>query len=128
MDLSEWIERYRRAWEQADDEAVGALFTEGATYRSNPFREPYVGRDAIRTYWRQATASQENVRVAFGEPVVQGRRVAVEWWTQMTDEGETLRLVGALILHFDENGFCDALREYYNVVEGEGLPPEGWGR
>ena len=46
MRLDEWIERYRRAWEEADAEAVGELFTDDAAYRSNPFAEPHRGRDS----------------------------------------------------------------------------------
>jgi hypothetical protein len=42
MDLNDWIEGYRRAWEVADTELVLTLFTEDASYRSNPFEEPHV--------------------------------------------------------------------------------------
>ena len=41
MDLAGWIDGYRRAWEEADTDLVLTLFTEDATYRSNPFEEPY---------------------------------------------------------------------------------------
>ncbi len=41
LDAAEWIERYRRAWEEADADAVVALFTPGALYRSQIFRDPH---------------------------------------------------------------------------------------
>jgi uncharacterized protein (TIGR02246 family) len=124
----EWAQRYARAWEDADDEAVGALFTDDATYRSDPFREPHRGREAIRAYWRGVTASQANVVVDIGRPVVAGDRVVVEWWTQMDSDGTPVTLPGALILDFDESGRCRALREYFNLEVGTRmLPPEGWG-
>jgi len=47
MDLADWIERYGRAWESADEELVVSLFTEDARYRSSPFCEPHVGHDEI---------------------------------------------------------------------------------
>jgi uncharacterized protein (TIGR02246 family) len=72
--VEHWAERYARAWEDADDEAAGALFTDDATYRSDPFREPHRGRDAIRAYWREVTASQSNVSVSMGRPIAEGRR------------------------------------------------------
>ena len=123
-----WAERYRLAWEQADDEAAGALFTEDATYRSDPLQEPHRGRAAIRAYWREVTAAQSDVTVAIGKPVVEGRRAVVEWWTQMDVGGAPVTLPGALILDFDEAGLCDALREYYNWVPGtRAPPPAGWG-
>jgi uncharacterized protein (TIGR02246 family) len=126
--VDEWAEKYRRAWEEADDEAAGALFTEDATYKSDPFGEPHRGREAIRAYWRQVTALQSNVKVAMGHPVVDGSRAVVEWWTQMDAEGEPLTLPGALILDFVEDGRCRALREYYNFKPGERMqPPSDWG-
>ena len=51
MSHEAWIERYRRAWETADEEVVADLFTPKASYRSSVFREPYLGREAIRQGW-----------------------------------------------------------------------------
>ena len=128
MDTSEWIESYRLAWENADADAAAGLFTEDATYRSNPFRPPHRGREGIRAYWRSATESQSNTKVAMGHPVREANRVVVEWWTEMDDDGAPLTLPGALILDFNEQGLCTALREYYNLLEGERMaPPSEWG-
>src|SRR5919106_5715585 len=85
MELAEWIESYRRAWEEADAELVLTLFTEDASYRSSPFHEPSLGHDGIRAYWEHATGSQRDVEVRMGEPLVDGNVVAVEWWTTMDD-------------------------------------------
>jgi hypothetical protein len=75
------------------------------------------------------TASQSNVTVVVGRPVVEGRRAVVEWWTQMDNDGTPVTLPGALILEFDESGLCRALREYYNLEVGRRMaPPEGWGQ
>jgi hypothetical protein len=41
MDLTTWLEAYRRAWEDRDADAAAALFAEGSTYRSNIFEDPY---------------------------------------------------------------------------------------
>jgi SnoaL-like domain len=126
--VDEWAEAYARAWEEADDDAVGALFTVNATYRSSPFQEPYRGRDAIEAYWREVTSSQSKVFVAMGAPVVCGRRAVVEWWTQMDNDGTPVTLPGALILDFDEAGLCEGLREYWNLEVGLRIPPyDGWG-
>jgi hypothetical protein len=46
--VEEWLEQYRRAWEQADVETTVSLFTEDAGYDSHPFREPHIGSEAIR--------------------------------------------------------------------------------
>lgn len=108
--------------------AAGALFTEDATYRSDPLQEPHRGREAIRAYWREVTAAQADVTVAIGKPVVEGRRTVVEWWwTHMDVGGAAVTLPSALILDFDEEGLCRALREYYNWTPGtRAPPPAGW--
>ena len=128
MDLADWIETYRRAWEENVPEAVVALFTEHASYRSSPFREPDVGHEGIRSYWARTAGTQEGVQVRMGEPVVDGNVVAVEWWTTMRDpdDGE-ITLPGCLLLQFAPDGRCFDLREYWNVQDGRLHPHEGWG-
>ena len=72
MDLSEWIEGYRKAWEAGDTELVLTLFTDDASYRSNPFEEPHVGHNGIRAYWEGVTSQQRDARVTMGRPFVDG--------------------------------------------------------
>jgi ketosteroid isomerase-like protein len=129
LTVTEWLERYRTAWEHADDGAwVEELFTENASYRSSPFREPHLGHDAIRAYWRRATRAQGDVRVAIGRPVVDGDHVVAEWWTTLRDEEHEYTLPGALILRFADDGRVRDLREYWQVEPGTHAPPDGWGR
>jgi ketosteroid isomerase-like protein len=126
--IEEWAQRYARAWEEADAEAVGALFAENATYRSDPFKEPYAGREEIRRYWREVTSTQADVEVTIGRTMMVGERAVVEWWTQMDSDGTPVTLPGALLLDFDEAGRCTALREYWNLEIGRRLPAEAdWG-
>lgn len=127
-DVENWLERYRRAWEDADTEGVVDLFTEDATYRSNIFAEPDRGHDGVRSYWQGATGTQSEVSVRMGKPFVDGNRVAAEWWTTMRDSGEEITLPGCLLLEFAPDGRCASLREYWQVAEGRLDPPEEWGR
>ncbi len=127
MTLEDWLRAYAQAWEERDPEAAAALFAEDAVYRSHRFRDPHVGRDGVRAYWRQATESQADVHVRLGQPVSQGRRTAVEWWTTLRgDEGNTT-IAGCLFLRFDADGRCEELRECWHVQPGRHEPPDGWG-
>ena len=124
----DWIDAYGDAWRRGDDAAVAALFASDAVYRSHPFRPPTVGTEALRDYWRSSTATQEQLDLRFGDPLVRGRRVVVEWWAAMRDDGRDITLPGCLLLRFGEDGRCAELREYWHVEDGRRPPPDGWGR
>jgi len=124
--LSRWADAYARAWEQADADAVAELFTPDASYRSSIFDEPHSGTDAIRAYWERATSSQSNVRVWMGDPLVDGDRAALEWWTVMKDDEDDVTLPGCLLLDFDGER-CARLSEYWHLEQAAVQPHEGWG-
>jgi predicted SnoaL-like aldol condensation-catalyzing enzyme len=123
----EWLDSFGQAWRDRNPQRAAELFTVDAIYRSDPFRPPLIGRTAIADYWARATESQSSIQVRFGEPVVQGERVAVEWWSMVDDEGQPTTDCGGLFLTF-ENGRCTELREYWNLTEQAVAAPEGWGQ
>ena len=123
-----WIEAYRRAWEQADAAAAGSLFSDDASYRSHPLQPAHAGRDGVAAYWSEVTADQRDPRVRFGDPIVDGDRVAVEWWTTMLAGGDPITLAGCLLLAFAADGRCRDLRECWNLADRLVDPPDDWGR
>jgi hypothetical protein len=126
--ISRWLEAYAAAWRGRDAEAAARLFTEEAVYRSSPFREPHVGTEGVRAYWTRATRDQRNLDLKLGAPVIEGSKVAVEWWAVMDLEGGSSgTLPGCLYLLFAPDGRCRELREYWHWQEGRVLPPPGWG-
>ncbi len=126
-DVQTWVESYRHAWETADAEAAADLFGGDATYRSNIFEDPHVGREGSVSYWSGVTSTQREVKVEMGRPIEQGNRVAVEFWTTMENDGAAVTLPGCLLLVFDEEGKCSSLHEYYTFAEGRLVPPPEWG-
>jgi hypothetical protein len=124
---ADWLERYRRAWIERDANAASQLFTEDATYREQPFEAPFVGRVAIRDYWARVTASQTSVELRYGQPVVDGRRLAVEWWANLQTGDGPVTLAGEFLLLFAESGECRELREYWVLAQSRVEPPAGWG-
>jgi hypothetical protein len=123
----EWLERYRRAWVERDADAAADLFTEDALYREQPFAQPFAGREAIRHYWSTVTRTQSRVELRYGSPVVEARRVAVEWWANLLNDGSPMTLAGEFLLAFDEHGRCRELREYWAHAPARVEPPSGWG-
>jgi ketosteroid isomerase-like protein len=128
VDVRAWADEYGRAWEEGDVDGFVALFAEDAVYRSSPFREPFVGAAEIRAYAERATGSQGERDVRMGEPIREGDRAAVEWWTTMREDGEEVTLPGCLLLRFGPDGRCVELREYWHLEPGRRPPHEGWGR
>jgi len=122
-----WAEAYRQAWEEADAEAVKALFAEGSSYRSNIFEDPHIGRDGIEAYWAGVTETQSDIVVLMGRPFVDGSRAAVEFWTTMRVDDADTTLTGCLLLTFDDEGLCTDLREYWHFTSGILQPPASWG-
>jgi hypothetical protein len=123
-----WLEAYRRAWERADAPAAVGLFSADATSRSHPLRPAHAGSDGIAAYWARATAGQRDLRVRFGDSIVDGDRVAAEWWATMTADGDPATLAGCLLLSFAADGRCQALRECWHEAEEVLDPPADWGR
>ena len=123
----EWLARLEQAWINRDAAAAADLFTVDASYHADPFQLPLTGRAAITRYWASATENQTAINVTFGEPLVAGDRMAVEWWAVTDEKGQKATDVGALFLTFTGES-CSELREYWNLTEGAAHIPEGWGR
>jgi len=123
-----WIDGWSRAWPAEDADAVGALYTPDAVYRSHPFRPPHIGSEGARDYARQAFVDETLVEVRFGEPVASGNRAAVEYWAILEADGKELTLAGTTVLRFAADGRVEEHREYWSMGEGAMEPPPGWGR
>jgi hypothetical protein len=124
--FEDWLERYRRAWIERNAAAAGELFTEDAIYREQPFHPPFVGREAIQTYWTTVTAAQSEIEMRYGPLIVGDRRLAVEWWVNLRNGGAPITLVGEFFLLFTDGGQCRELREYWTLTEGRVEPPVWW--
>ena len=129
MTVQQWVDAYADAWRERDAEAAAALFTDDSSYRVHPLQEAHAGSDGVRSYWETVTATQEDVDVRMGSPVVadDGRRAAVEFWVRMRNAGDPVTLIGILFLRFAEDGRCDDLRETWFFESGDHVPHAGWG-
>lgn len=119
MDTAEaarrWGAEWKRAWTEHDSGRVAALYAEGASFRSSPFREPQDPRE----YSEWAFADEDSAEPYFAEPaIVSGDLAAVEWWavSRAGDREETL--AGVSLLRFDPEGLVVEQRDYWNVEPG----------
>jgi hypothetical protein len=122
-----WGSTWKRSWEALEVEPIVALYADSITYSSEPYREPYRGRDGVRAYVDGAFAEESDVRAWFGKPVVDGDRAAVSWWATLREDGADITLAGTSILTFDADGLATDQWDAWNQADGWREPPGGWG-
>ncbi len=86
-DAERWLDGYRRAWQSNDAADIRALFTDDAEYRTDPWRSPDRGHDAIVAGWLEQ-------RDEPGTWTYEGRVIGVDG-SLVFIEGETAYSSGA---------------------------------
>lgn len=99
-----WATAWKAGWEALDPEPIMALYAPDAVHRTEPFREPSRGSDAIRAYVERVLAEEEEPRVWMSEPIVDGDRAAIAWWAALREEGADTTLAGVSLMRFDADG------------------------
>ena len=125
--VNKWVRNYSKAWLKKDAKAIASLFTEDAAYHSHPFRPVNQGRKSIQDYTLGALDVGEVYEVCFGKPVLDGSRVAVEYWATMKEKVEDVTLAGCVVLRFGKNGLCKELHDYWILQTGRIPAPLNWG-
>jgi hypothetical protein len=105
-----WRDVWARGWRSGGADEIVALYAEGAHFQSHPFRDAVTPAD----YIVPTLAEEESAVCEFGEPIVDGNRVAVEWSaeTKLRDGGAE-KLAGVSLLRFDEEGLVTEQRDFW---------------
>ena len=119
-----WIEAWKAAWVVGDPDPLDAVYAEGASFRSEPFRD----LQRPRAYAEWAFGEQDEAECWFGEPIVDGDRAAVEYWGIVRFEGADETIAGTAMLRFGQDGTVIEQRDTWNAKPGRFEPPPGWGR
>jgi hypothetical protein len=109
-----WAEEWARGWREHDCDRIDALYAEGASFRSAPFRE----LQHPRAYAEWAFGDEDSAEPHFGEPLVSGDRATVEWWAVSASDGKESTLAGVSLLRFDESGLVVDQRDYWHLEPG----------
>jgi hypothetical protein len=109
-------------------EAAAALYAPAVHYRSEPFRDPHLGRDGVLAYTRGAYATEADQDPRFGTPFASPAGAAVEWWATTLEEGRPSTLIGTSVLTFTPDGLVATARDYWFLEPSHHQPPDGWGR
>jgi hypothetical protein len=113
--LGAWLDGYGSAWMSRDAAAAAALFTPSARYFETPHADPFDGREGIAEYWANVTADQREIEFTSRVLAVDGNVGVAEWSATFVtaSTGDTVGLDGVFILHFDDEGLCAELREWW---------------
>ena len=130
-EVTDWLDRYFRAWHAADAGEASALFAVDAVYVVTPYEEPWPegdrmsGRDEIAAFWHWVT--HERLRLYDGGYdlwAVRGSEAYARWWAdiEVRSDGYWVEAEGVFKLSFsDRTGdhlLCGGLHEW-NPIEPE---------
>ena len=123
-----WADVWSRAWPVKDVDAIAALYSDDAVYRSHAFGRTYHGPAGAREYTESAFANEEALTCWFGDPIVSGGRAAVEWWAVLRSNGTDQTIAGTTILRFASDGRVDEHCDYWYLEDSRRTPWPGWGK
>ena len=121
-DGQDLLDAYKRAWERRDVEAAMALYAEDAEHRDHPFRDPYVGSNAIRAMWNDIAANEVHVEFDAERIWVAGRTILASWHAAYTDRtnSDRIRIRGFITLELNDARKVLRVREWpLSVVVGK---------
>ena len=120
--VQKWLNDYIGAWKSYDAAAIGALFSENAGYRYNPYDEPVRGRDTIVENWLK-NRDTPNTYSAKYEPIAVDGNTAVTHGESLYYEadGKTLtrKFDNIFVLRFDDSGKCEDFCEWFMQPRGQ---------
>ena len=126
-DAAAFVEGYGRAWERWDVSGFVDLFSDEVVYVAHATQETVVGRTALASYLRKEAPEQGEVSVRMGSPVIEGDRVAAEFWVTATSGTEAATIAGCFVARLAPDGRCGHFREYWFDVQGHTSAYAGWG-
>ena len=112
-DAGELVADLARAHETFDGDLVVSLFSADAEYHEDPFGPPIVGHNAIRAYWLESAATQDQVEFTIERHLVSGDTIVAIWHLGyvLREDGGRRRASGVLVLD-TTNGAIERLREW----------------
>jgi uncharacterized protein (TIGR02246 family) len=113
-DVAAWVDRYVAAWTSNDPADIGGLFTDDAEYRTEPYAEPWRGRDEIVEKWLAARDEPGEWEFRYEQPAVADDVAFVEAWTTYGHEDK--EYANLWVIRLDGDGRCSRFTEWYMQV------------
>jgi hypothetical protein len=110
--VTQWIERYERAWRSPGINALSDLFTHEATYQTAPFERPHVGLAAIAELWEAEREGPNEVFEMTSELVAADGATAVARVEVLYGSPISRHYRDIWIMRFEHTGLCAAFEEW----------------
>jgi ketosteroid isomerase-like protein len=112
--VAQWLDAYVEAWKSYDRAAIGALFSEDATYAFHPWDEPVVGRDAIVATWLDNQDAPGSFTAVYAPIAVDGDVTVATGTSRYFKDGVLDReYYNVFVMRFDAQGQCSSFTEYF---------------
>ncbi len=118
--IAQWLGAYQAVWDSNEPSAIGRLFTETAEYRSYPWAEAAVGRDAIVALWLSGADAAGDHRFSWTEVGVDGDRHFIQGHTDYSDGRSYENL---WIIDLNSTGSASRFTEWYMESGSKQLGP-----
>ena len=110
--VAAWLAGYERAWRAPGTAALAGLFTEDATYRQSPYREPVTGLPAIARMWAAEREGPAEVFRMTSEIVAVDGEVAVVRVQVWYGDPVVAEYRDLWVIRFAAGGRCAAFEEW----------------
>lgn len=116
--VSRWLESYVQAWHSYDPQAIGALFSEDASYAWHPWDEGddvARGRDAIVRAWTGDKDPPGTYEAEYAPIAVDGDVAVASGRSRYYKAGGALdrEYDNVFVMRFDADGRCSAFTEWF---------------
>lgn len=106
-----WLDAYVEAWRTYDAAAIGALFSDAASYAYHPYDdEPLRGRDAIVANWLGDRDEPGSWEASYAPLLIDGDRAVA---TGESSYRDGRRFSNLFVLRFDDSERCSEFVEWF---------------
>lgn len=109
--VAAWVDAYVRAWNSNDPSEIGALFTDDARYFTEPYADPWIGRDRIVEGWLKQRDEPGDTTFRWHPVAVTPDVAFVQGQTRYVRPGETYS--NLWVIRLDPAGTCREFTEWW---------------
>ena len=104
-DAQDLLAAFKVGWERRSPDEIIELFDREIDYRPDPFAEPLIGLNAVRSLWNDMAAEQAHVEFDAERIWVSGSTVLASWHAAYTRQqtSERVRLRGFMTLELGDD-------------------------